>query len=148
MESIDAFPSLVKEKLLQGDTEAREISGDFSVSDGVLRFADPEIPLEGGSGEAGLVYDLPRLIADADLVVTLSEPEGAPAFSVSAAGRRGRIAVETHMLALQNFVAQRLLARSIEEAGAEVPDDLRDLMEMPPAAEAPATPMPRPSIPN
>ena len=148
MESIDAFPSLVKEKLLQGDTEAREISGDFSVSDGVLRFADPEIPLEGGSGEAGLVYDLPRLIADADLVVTLSEPEGAPAFSLSAAGRRGRIAVETHMLALQNFVAQRLLARSIEETGAEVPDDLRDLMELPPAAEAPATPMPRPSIPN
>jgi hypothetical protein len=113
-----------------------------------MRFADPEIDLDEGSGEVGLVYDLPRLAAEADLVVTLDNPEGAPPFSVSASGRPGAIAVETHMLELQNFVAKRLLTRSIEETGAEVPGDLRDLMELPPSAEAPATPMPRPSIPN
>ena len=148
IETIDAFPALVTEKLRSGDTEAGEISGEFSLSDGVLRFADPEIALEGGSGEVGLVYDVPRLIAEADLAVTLDEPEGAPPFSLSAGGRKGQIAVETHLFELQNFVAKMLLARSIEESGAEVPGDLRDLMQLPPAAEAPATPMPRPSVTN
>lgn len=148
IETIEAFPVLVTQELFQGTTSVRGISGEFSVSDGVMRFADPEIGLEDGSGEIGLVYDLPRLAAEADLVVTLNEPEGAPPFGISAAGRPGRIAVETHMLALQNFIASRLLARSIEETGAEVPGDLRDLMELPPAAGAVVTPMPRPSLPD
>lgn len=148
IETMEVFPVLVKEELLHGDTPVSGISGEFSVRDGVMRFADPEIGLEDGSGEIGLVYDLPRLATEADLVVTLNEPEGAPPFSVSVSGRPGRIAVETHMLALQNFIASRLLARSIEETGAEVPGELRDLMDLPPAAEVPATPLPRPSIPD
>ncbi|MEQ8269194.1 MAG: AsmA family protein [Parvibaculum sp.] len=148
LKSIDAFPTLVEERLGSGETTASDIGGDFAFAEGVLRFADDDVVLEGGKATISALYDMPRLVSEAELAVTLDEPEGAPSFAISAAGKVGYIDVENETLALQNFVARRILADSVKETGADVPRDLRDLMDLPQATAAPAVPMPRPSVTN
>ncbi len=145
--TIDAFPSLVEETLFAGETGTEDIDLAFEVADGVMREAGRDVKTDGGDAVIDLVYDLPRLAADAAMQVTIAEPEGAPAFIVSATSRAGRIDVQTDMLELQNFVARRILQRSVDEAGAIVPQDLRDLMELPAesAGGQAVMPLPRPA---
>lgn len=144
--SIEVFPELVEDKLFAGETGTEDIDLAFEVTDGVMREAGRDMKLEGGNAVIDLVYDLPRLAADAAMQVTIAEPEGAPAFVVSATSRAGRIDFQTDMLELQNFVARRILKRSVDEAGAVVPQDLRDLMELPaaPGGGQAAMPLARP----
>ncbi|WP_421863361.1 AsmA family protein [Parvibaculum sp.] len=148
--SIEAFPSLVSGTLWQGETAASDVGGDFEMKDGVLRFEDDAIGLEGGAAKVTATYDLPRLASQAEMTVMPVQPEGAPAFDVVARGQAGSMKVETNMIALQDFVAKRILSRDLEETGADVPDELRDLMELPVSngTSQPATPMPRPSAAN
>lgn len=150
LSSIEAFPELVSEKLWQGETPASGVGGDFAMEEGVLNFEDTEIGLEGGAAEMAARYDLPRLASQAEMKVTPSQPEGAPSFSVSARGQDNVVSVETDMIALQDFVAKRILSRNLEETGAEVPEELRDLMDLPAAGGNPESvvPMPRPSAGN
>lgn len=148
LKSIEGFPALVEERLKKGETAASDIGGEFAVADGVLRFADGDVNLDGGKAKLSALYDLPRLVADAELTVVPEEPTGAPSFSIATAGKVGFIDVETDMLALQNFVARRILAENVKETGADLPQDLRELMDLPQGAEAPAVPMPRPSVTN
>ncbi|MDO9125539.1 MAG: AsmA-like C-terminal region-containing protein, partial [Parvibaculum sp.] len=147
LKSIDGFSDVVEENLRTGATAARDIGGEFIVEDGVLRFADDQVSLEGGTAKLTALYDLPRLVSSAGLTVKPDEPSGAPAFSIAAAGRPSYMNVETNTLELQNFVARRVLAESVRESGADVPQDLRDLMDLPQGTAA-AVPLPRPSIAN
>ena len=120
------------------------------MEDGVLRFADDAIGLEGGAAKITATYDLPRLTSQAEMMVTSVQPEGAPAFDVVARGQAGSMKVETNMIALQDFVAKRILSHDLEETDADVPDELRELMELTVSngASQPVTPMPRPSAAN
>lgn len=148
--SIEAFPELISEKLWQGETSASGIGGDFAMEEGVLRFEDGTIELEGGAGEITASYDLPRLASQADMTVKPSRPDGAPAFSVFARGQGSGMSVETDTIALQDFTAKRILSRNLKETGAEVPEELRNLMDLPPAGPSSGTamPMPRPATGN
>lgn len=150
LQSIDAFPELVSGKLWQDETAAGGIGGDVAMKDGVLEFVDDEVELEGGKAKVKASYDLPRLASQAEMTVTPLLPEGAPAFSVLARGQGSGMEVEADTIALQDFVAKRILSRSLEETGAEVPEELRDLMDLPPSGTSgrAATPMPRPSAEN
>ena len=114
-----------------------------------MSFADEEIELDGGTAKASAAYDLTRLTSKAELIVVPASPEGASAFSITARGRTGEMEVEADTNALQDFVAKRILTRSLEETGAEVPDELRDLMELPPSVNGSiVTPLPRPPAAN
>lgn len=146
LSSIEAFPALVEEKLFKGETGAQDLELLFETDDGVLRVTGKDMTLEGGNAVLDLVYDLPRLAADAAMSVHLDVPQGAPGFIIAGTSRAGRIDVQTDMLDLQNFVARRILQRSVDDAGAVVPRELRDLMELPapPAGGAPAAPLPMP----
>ncbi len=147
VKSIDGFSDLVEKNLRMGATPANGIGGEFTVEDGVLRFTDDQVSLEGGTAELTALYDLPRFVSSAGLTVKPDEPAGAPTFSIAAAGRPSYMNVETDTLELQNFVARRVLADSVRESGADVPQDLRDLMDLPQGTAA-AVPLPRPSIEN
>lgn len=150
IKSIEAFPALVSGKLWQEETAASGIGGDFAVKEGVLLFKDEAVELEGGNAEVTASYDLPRLASEAGMVVTPLLPEGAPAFSIDARGQENVMNVEANMIALQDFVAKRILSQNLKETGADVPDELRDLMELPsaPANGQVVTPMPRPAAAN
>lgn len=144
--SIEAFPALVEEKLFKGETGAHDLELVFEMDDGVMRVAGKDMKLEGGNAVLDLVYDLPRLAADAAMSVTLDAPEGAPGFIVAGTSRAGRIDMQTDMLDLQNFAARRILQRSVDDAGAVVPQELRDLMELPaPGAATAPLPLLRPA---
>lgn len=146
---IEAFPVLVSETLWQAETPARNIGGDFTLEEGVLSFADEEIELDAGTAKVGATYDLARLSSKAELTVAPSSPEGAPPFSIAARGQKGAMEVTADTNALQDFVAKRILTQSLEETGAEVPEELRDLMDLPPLGDGKvATPLPRPSVTN
>jgi uncharacterized protein involved in outer membrane biogenesis len=144
LSSIEAFPVLIDETLFMGETRADDLDLAFEMNDGVMRLANREMTLEGGTAVLDLVYDLPRLAADAAMTVRLAEPQGAPEFLIGATSRQGRMDVQTDTLALQNFAARRILQRSVDEAGAVVPRDLRDLMELPAAAQGGTSPAPLP----
>ncbi|MBX3505714.1 MAG: AsmA family protein [Parvibaculum sp.] len=145
LQAIEAFPDLVEATLFTGETAAEDLALDFAVENGVMRVAAKDMKLEGGSAELDLVYDLPRLAADATMSVRLAEPQGAPDFLITATSRSGQAEVQAETLELQNFVARRLLQRSLDETGAAVPQDLRELMELPvPADGAAAMPLARP----
>ena len=60
------------------------------------------------------------------------------------------MSVETDTIALQDFTAKRILSRNLKETGAEVPEELRNLMDLPSAgaSSGTATPMPRPATGN
>jgi len=149
IQTIEAFPALVPERLWQGETPVRSIGGGFLLEEGAMSFADEEIELDGGTAKASAAYDLTRLTSKAELIVVPASPEGAPAFSITARGRTGEMEVEADTNALQDFVAKRILTRSLEETGAEVPDELRDLMELPPSVNGSiVTPLPRPPAAN
>ncbi|ABS64052.1 AsmA family protein [Parvibaculum lavamentivorans DS-1] len=144
LQSVDAFAPLVEKTLRAGATAASDIGGEFMLEDGVLRFADDAVSIEGGSAQITALYDLPRLISQAELTVTLNEPASAPTFSIEAAGKGTQMTVETETLALQNFVARRILRENVRDAGADLPQDLRDLMDLP--QDNAAVPLPRPSL--
>ncbi|MFN6943160.1 MAG: hypothetical protein ACK4OG_14335, partial [Parvibaculum sp.] len=144
LSSIEAFPVLFDETLFMGETRADDLDLAFEMNDGVMRLANREMTLEGGTAVLDLVYDLPRLAADAAMTVRLAEPQGAPEFLIGATSRQGRMDVQTDTLALQNFAARRILQRSVDEAGAVVPRDLRDLMELPAAAQGGTSTAPLP----
>lgn len=150
LQSIEAFPELVDVALFTGETAAGDISLDFAVENGLMRVPAKDMVLESGSAVADLVYDLPRLAADAAISVQLAEPQGAPSFVIAATSRNGQAEVQTEMLDLQNFIARRLLQQRLDESGAAVPQELRELMELPvePAGGAAAMPLPRPSVQN
>lgn len=141
--SIEAFPALVEETLFKGETGAHDLELVFEMDGGVMRVAGRDMKLEGGNAVLDLVYDLPRLAADAAMSVNLDVPEGAPGFIIAGTSRAGRIDMQTDMLDLQNFAARRILQRSVDDAGAVVPQELRDLMELPaPPAGAATAPLP------
>ncbi|MBX3496778.1 MAG: AsmA family protein [Parvibaculum sp.] len=144
LQDIDDFPSLVSDTLQTGETAARGLEGEFTIEDGVLRLADDELALAGGTAKLLAFYDLPRLAADAELTIVPEKPDGAPAFSIVATGRGGKIDVKKQMLDLQAFVAERLLAESLKEAGGTT-RELRELMGLP--AETRAAPPPPPRRP-
>ncbi|MBX3447830.1 MAG: AsmA family protein [Parvibaculaceae bacterium] len=145
VQAIEAFPDLVEATLFTGETAAEDLALDLAVENGVMRVAAKDMKLEGGSAELDLVYDLPRLAADAAMSIWLAEPQGAPEFLITATSRSGQAEVQAETLELQNFVARRLLQRSLDETGAAVPQDLRELMELPvPADGAAAMPLARP----
>ena len=144
--SMEDFPALVEDVLRKGTTAARGIGGEFAFTDGVLRFAAEDVALDGGTARLTAFYDLPRLVSDAELTVTLDVPVGAPPFSIVATDKNGESVARADTIALQNFVSRRILAENVEETGADLPQDLRDLMDLPPAGEPAITPMPRPSI--
>lgn len=150
LSSIEAFPALIEETLFNGETQANDLDLAFAASAGVMRVAGKEMELEGGKAVAGIVYDLPRLGVDASLSVSLDEPDGAPDFIIAATSRDGRMDVQTDMLDLQNFAARRVLQRSLDEAGTVVPQELRDLMDMPgqPADGPAVVPLQRPEAAN
>lgn len=133
LSSIEAFPALVEERLFTRETRAKDLDLAFEMEGGVMRVAGKDMALEGGNAVLDLVYDMPRRAADAAMSVTLAKPEGAPGFVIAAMSRAGRMDVQTDMLDLQNFAARRILQRSVDEAGAVVPQDLRDMMELPAA---------------
>lgn len=149
IQTIEAFPALVSEKLWQGETSVQSIGGDFLLEEGAMSFADEEIELDGGTAKASAAYDLTRLTSHAELIVAPTSPEDVPAFSISARGRKGEMEVEADTNALQDFAAKRILTRSLEETGAEVSEELRDLMDLPPSGNGSVvTPLPRPSGTN
>ncbi|GMV62224.1 MAG: hypothetical protein AMXMBFR74_13930 [Parvibaculum sp.] len=149
IQTIDAFPALVSGRLWQAETPARGIGGDFVLEEGAMSFADSEIELDGGMAKINAAYDLTRLSSKADMTVAPALPEGAPSFRIVARGKAGSMEVEADTNALQDFVAKRILTQSLEETGAEVPEELRDLMELPPSGDGKvATPLPRPSVAN
>jgi len=145
MKDIDAFPALVSDKLHSGSTAVSGFDGDFTIEDGVLRLADDEISLDGGTAELRALYDLPRLAGDAELTIAPEKPDGAPRYSIVATERGGQIETQTQTLDLQTFVATRLLEESLRDAGA-VPRELRELMGLPSETDAGPVPLPRPSI--
>jgi len=144
LQDIDDFPALVSDTLQSGETAVRGFDGGFSIEDGVLRLADDTVTLNGGTAKLLALYDLPRLAADAELTIVPEKPEGAPAFSIVATGRGGTIDTKTQTLELQAFVAARLLAESLEEAGG-ASRELRELMGLP--AETRTAPPPPPTRP-
>lgn len=149
LQTIEAFPALVSERLWQAETPARGIGGDFVLEEGAISFADNEIELDGGIAKVSAAYDLTRLSSKADMTVAPALPEGAPSFRIVARGKAGTVEVEADTNALQDFVAKRILTQSLEETGAEVPAELRDLMELPPSGNGSiVTPLPRPSAAN
>lgn len=149
IQTIEAFPALVSERLWQAETPARGIGGDFVLEEGAISFADNEIELDGGMAKINAAYDFTRLSSKADMTVAPALPEGAPSFGIVARGKAGSMEVEADTNALQDFVAKRILTQSLEETGAEVPEELRDLMELPPSGDGTvATPLPRPSVAN
>ena len=150
LSSIEALPALTEETLFNGETQANDLDLAFAASAGVMRVAGKEMELEGGKAVADIVYDLPRLGADAALSVSLNEPDGAPDFIIAATSRDGSVDVQTDMLDLQNFAARRVLQRSLDEAGAVVPQELRYLMDLPgqPADGPAVVPLQRPEAGN
>lgn len=145
LQDIEDFPSLVGGTLLSGETAARGLDGELTIEDGVLRLAEDEMTLAGGTAMLRALYDLPRLAADAELTIVPERPEGAPAFSIVATGRGGTVDTKTQTLDLQTFVAARLLAESLEGAGG-APRELRELMGLPTETRV-APPPPPPTRP-
>lgn len=148
MSEIEAFPSLVEETLLQGTTAFEDTELSFNITDGLLRSSEAVLALTGGKGALDVFYDLPRLASDTALAIELDTPEAAPSFTISAVGRGQKLDIVTDTLDLQNFMARRLLQKSLDEAGAGVPEELRELMEAPAGKSGGATPLPRPTAGN
>jgi uncharacterized protein involved in outer membrane biogenesis len=142
---IEAFPALVEEKLFQGATAFEDTELSFAIADGLIRSSEASLALTGGKGALDLFYDLPRLASDTALAVELAAPEGVPGFTISAVGRGQKLDIVTDTLDLQNFMARRLLQKSLEEAGAGVPKELRELLEVPAGQGGGAMPLPRPA---
>ena len=144
---IEEFPVLLRDKLATGETAVRGLDGALAVEEGVLRLSEDGLSLEGGTARLDAVYDLPRLASDAKLVITPERPEGAPVYSIVTMGRGRQVEVKMQTLELQGFIAARLLAESLKDAGG-VPGDLRELMDLPAdirGGSAPR-PLPRPAV--
>jgi len=132
LKKLDDFAALEKETLLRGATPVQGLDGDFTVADGVVTLARPELEIKGGKAKLAAMFDLPRLAADSELTVTLAEPQGAPPFRIVAAGKTGAIARRTDTLALQQFVATEIIKESAAKAGLDfISRDLKKLMELP-----------------
>ncbi len=129
LKSLDAFAALEEETLKNGNTPASGLEGDFAMKDGVVRFDKDGLELKGGKAKIEAMFDLARLAADSELVVTLAEPQGAPPFKITAAAKVGAVKRRVDTAAVRNFISTRLLEESAAEAGLTfIPKELKKLI--------------------
>lgn len=129
LKSLDAFAALEDETLKKGNTPVSGLEGDFAVKDAVVHFNKDGLDLKGGRARLSVLFDIARLAADSELAVTLAEPQGAPPFTITAAGKVGAIKRRVDAAAVQNFISTRLLEESAAEAGLTfIPKELKKLI--------------------
>ncbi len=129
LKSLDQFAALEAQTLDKGNTPVNGFDADFVVKDGVARTGKDGIELKGGKGKLVAMLDLGRLATDAELDVTLDDPQGAPSFSITAAGKPGAIERRTDTLALQGFASKQIIARAAQDAGVDdIPTQLKNLL--------------------
>lgn len=129
LKSLDQFTALEGETLAKGNTPVAGLDGDFAVKDGIARLDREALQLKGGKGKLTAMLDLGRLAADAELTVMPDEPQGVPAFSSVVAGKLGALDRRNDTIAVQGFVAKRIIADTAREAGVgAIPSDLKNLL--------------------
>lgn len=157
LKSLDQFAALERDALGSGNTPVAGLDGDFAVKDGVVRMDRDALELKGGKAKLAAMLDLGRLAADAELTVTPDEPQGVPAFSTIVAGKLGALERRNDTIALQGFVAKRIIADTAKEAGVDaIPVELKNLLGLSdeelkakgPAVAGIPLPMKRPAEPE
>ena len=129
LKSLDQFTALEGETLAKGNTPVAGLDGDFVVKDGIARMDRDALQLKGGKGKLAAMLDLGRLAADAELTVLPDEPQGVPGFSAVVAGKLGALDRRNDTIAVQGFVAKRIIADTAKQAGVGViPTDLKNLL--------------------
>lgn len=153
LRSLDDFTALQESAFGKGNTPVSGLEGDFTMKDAVVSFRKEGLELKGGTAKLAAMFDLARLAADSELEVTLADPEGAPSFTITAAGKVGAVERRIDTAALQNFVSTRLLKETAEKAGLKfIPKELKKLIglgaeeaaDKAPAAAGVPLPMARP----
>jgi uncharacterized protein involved in outer membrane biogenesis len=131
--TMDAFQPLVGQTLQQGETSFGSLEGAVQLEDGILHFGSliSEMP-SAVAAETTMHADLVRLEADIESAFVLSGEPALPALTMVLAGPIRGLGRRTDTLAIQSAVAQALLVREMEEAGVEeLPEELRELIEVP-----------------
>ncbi|MEN6542295.1 AsmA family protein [Parvibaculum sp.] len=154
LKSLDQFAALEGSALGGGNTPVAGLDGDFAVKDGVAQLNRDALEFKGGKGKLAAMLDLGRRAADAELTVTLDEPQGAPAFTTTVAGKLGSLERRNDTVELQGFVAKRIIADTAKAAGVEnIPAEMKNLLGLTdeelkakgPAAAGIPLPMKRPA---
>ena len=154
LKSLDQFAALEASAFGTGNTPVTGFDGDFAVKDGIAQLSRDALELKGGKGKLTAMVDLGRLAGDAELTVTLDEPQGAPSFSTTVTGKLGSLERRNDTVALQGFVAKRIIADTAKAAGVEnIPADMKNLLGLTdkelkakgPAAAGVPLPMKRPA---
>ena len=133
LEDIEDFAALKERTLEEGQTAVTRIAAPLNIEQGLVQTVDAEFDIPLSPGAAGKTYiDLPRLHGDTELTLPLPAPEGVPALGFVSAGPLRALQSRFDSVAVEAFMARRLLEKQIEDAGVEdLPEDLKELIETP-----------------
>jgi hypothetical protein len=115
--------------LAKGVTPVAGLDGDFTMKDGVVKFARDGLSLDAGTAKLDAMLDLPRLAVDSELDISFNDPKDAPGFSNVASGKIGKVERRMDTAAIEQYAGKRAIARSAQDAGISyIPKELRDLI--------------------
>jgi len=131
LEQIEDFAPLVDAALTSGSTPFDAVTGNLTMTAGVLRAPGIDLALPDGRATTAAFVDFGRLALDIETRVHMREPEDAPAVDIIYAGDFSTAERTVNTVELETYAARRLIERKLEGLDDAPLSDLRAILEVP-----------------